>query len=248
MTRLLGNKIIRYDTVTSTNEVLKELALDEIGSGTVVTAKIQTGGRGRLGRTWESPDGGLWLSVLLEIDQKIDNNKFGLVPLMAGSSVATAILMEYGVDAGVKWPNDVMIDGRKVCGILCEMVEHEGTRYIIIGIGINVNNRVKEGYEFSAFSTSIAEEFEKSVKMEVLENTILEELDFRAELLSNAEFDKIIDDWRELSVTLGKNVKVTLPNGEVIGIARDIADDGSLILDVNGQHVTVNAGDCQHLD
>jgi BirA family biotin operon repressor/biotin-[acetyl-CoA-carboxylase] ligase len=247
MTRLLGNKIIRYDTVTSTNEILKELALDGIGPGTMITAKIQTNGIGRLGRNWESPDGGLWMSVLLEVDQKFENDKFGLVPLIAGSSVATAILMEYGLDAGVKWPNDVMIDGRKVCGILCELVEHEGIRYVIIGIGINVNNPVKHGYEFSEFSTSIAEEFEKSVKMEVLENTILEELDFRIELLSNTEFDRILNDWRELSVTLGKNVKITMPNGDISGIAQDIDENGSLIIESNGQPVKVNAGDCKHL-
>jgi BirA family biotin operon repressor/biotin-[acetyl-CoA-carboxylase] ligase len=248
MTRLLGNKIIRYDVVTSTNEVLKELARDGIGHGTVVTAKIQTNGFGRLGRKWESPEGGLWMSVLLQVDQTFDNGKFGLVPLMAGSSVATAILMEYGLDAGVKWPNDVMIEGRKVCGILCELVEHEGTRYVIIGIGINVNNPVKHGYEFSEFSTSIAEEFEKSVKMEVLENTILEELDFRTELLFKAEYDKITDDWRELSVTIGKIVKVTMSNGEIFGNAREIDESGSLIVEVNGQPVKVNAGDCQHLE
>jgi len=248
MSKLLGSKIIRYGVVPSTNAILKELVADGIGPGTVVTAGKQTDGRGRLSRKWESPIGGLWMSVLLEMNSSIDIDKFGLVPLMAGASVATAILMEYGLDAGVKWPNDVMIDGRKVCGILCELIECNGAHHAIIGIGINVNNPVKEGYVFSGISTSIAEEFDKSVKMEVLENTILEELDFRSDLLFNGEYDKILDDWRELSVTIGKKIKIITPNEEVSGIARNIDENGSLIIENNGQLVKVSTGDCQHLE
>lgn len=247
MTRLLGNRIIRYGQVTSTNEVLKELALDGISPGTMITSKTQTKGKGRLDRDWESPDGGLWMSVLTELTPDIDNRRVGLIPLMAGSSVANAVLMEYGLDAGVKWPNDVMIENRKVCGILCELIMHDDTRQVLIGIGINVNNRVKKGYDFSDLTTSIAEEFEKNVKMDVLENAILEELDFSLGLLANADYDKILDTWRELSMTLGKQVNILTQNGSVTGMARDIDENGALVIEYNNQIIIVNAGDCQHL-
>ncbi len=246
--RTMGKKIIRYANVTSTNATIKELAHQEIGHGTVVTAGMQTMGRGRLGRAWESPEGGLWMSILLEIDEKIDTHRLGLLPLMAGASVATSILMEYELDAGLKWPNDVLISGRKVCGILSEGFSIEKKQFVVLGIGVNVNNLVRVGYDFSDFSTSISEEFGKKVKLDVLENTILEEIDFRLELMGNAEYDKILDDWRELSETLGRHVHVIMPGGEIRGTAKDIDANGSLIVDIDGRMETVSAGDCRHLD
>jgi BirA family biotin operon repressor/biotin-[acetyl-CoA-carboxylase] ligase len=246
--RTLGNKIIRYETVTSTNQVLKELMEEGLGNGTLVTAKVQTAGRGRLDRTWESPEGGLWMSILLELDDSFDINRIGLISLIAGSSVTTAILMEFGVDAGVKWPNDVLISGRKVCGILAEMHIFQDKRFVILGIGINANNKMTNAYDFSDSSTSICEEFGKKVEMSVLENTILEELDFRMELLKNAVFDKILEDWRELSVTLGRRVNVVTPSGEIRGLAKDIDIDGSLLIDMDGRIEKVLVGDCRHLD
>ncbi len=248
MSRLLGRKTIRFDTVASTNEILKGLTIDGIEAGTVVTSNIQTHGRGRLDRKWESPEGGLWMSVLLETDTTFESSKFGLLPLMAGASVATAIIMEYDLDAGVKWPNDVLIGGRKVSGILCELIERGGMRCAVVGIGVNVNNPVKEGYEFSGLSTSVVEEFGKPVGLEDLENAVLEELDFRNRLLSQGEYDKILDDWRELTVTLGKRVAVNTPGGLVNGTANDVDDNGSLILDCDGRTEKISVGDCQHLE
>lgn len=248
MPRLLGRKTIRYDSVTSTNEVLKALALEGIETGTLVTAKVQTHGRGRLERRWESPEGGLWMSVLFEMPPGFDSSRYGLLPLMAGASVATAILMEHGLDAGVKWPNDVLIAGRKACGILGEIFTVGDRHLAIIGIGINVNNRVQVGYDFSSGTTSIAEEFGKSVKTEVLENTVLEELEFRHDLLVSGEYDKILEDWRELSVTLGRKVHIVMPGGEMTGIARDIDPTGALLVEMDDVIHKVNAGDCRHLE
>lgn len=248
MARLLGNRIIRYDTIKSTNDTLKELALDGIEPGTVVTARVQSEGKGRLSRKWESPDGGLWMSVLIEMPHGFEPGMYGLLPLIAGSSVATSIVMEYELDAGVKWPNDVLIDGRKVCGILGEIFTVGERRMAILGIGINVNNRMNDGYDFSVSSTSIAEEFAKQVKIEVLENTVLEELDFRLGLIATGEYDKILDDWRLFSVTLGKKVHIIKPGGEITGLAKDIDVNGSLIIDMDGVIEKVNAGDCRHLD
>ena len=249
MDRKPGFKIIRYDSVTSTNEVLRELAEEGIEPGTVVTARVQHHGKGRMRRKWESPEGGLWMSVLLETETGFDQEKFGLLPLMAGSSVASAIIMEYDLDAGVKWPNDVLVNGRKACGILGELLTVNGKKLAILGIGVNINNSVKEGYDFSPMSTSIAEEFKKQVKIEVLEATILEELNYGMELLENKDYAKILEDWRNLSETLGRKVTVHAPNEKITGIAKDIDENGSLLLETeNGRTVKVIAGDCEHIE
>ena len=249
MARILGNKVIRYPNLSSTNQMMKELLQDGIvTNGSVVTSMTQSEGKGRLGRRWESPEGGLWMSVLLEMDADFESGKLGLISLIAGSSVATAIIMEYEVDAGLKWPNDVLIDGRKVCGILAELVDVEKRRFVILGIGVNVNNRMAGSYEFSDSSTSISEEFKKNVKIDVLENTILEELDFRMGLLKNKEYGTILEDWRNLSETIGRRVKVLTPSGEFNGLAKDIDDNGSLVMDMDGRLEIILAGDCRHLD
>lgn len=246
---MFGRKIFRYETIGSTNEALKELAQQGAGPGTIVVSKVQTKGKGRIQRTWESPGGGLWMSILIETEKDFDNNKFGLIPLMSGCAVATSVMHEYNIDAGVKWPNDVLINGRKACGILGEILNVDGKQLAIIGIGINVNNKVQAGYEFSQVSTSIIEERGKKSKLEDLENTILMELKHREEMLTAEKYDELLDEWRELSDTLGKRVKLTAPKEEFEGLAKDIDENGSLILEMgDGSLKTVNVGDCIHLD
>ena len=246
---MFGRKIFRYETIGSTNEALKELAQKGAGPGTVVVSTIQTKGKGRMTRTWESPEGGLWMSILLETEKDFDNNKFGLIPLMSGCAIATSVMHEYNIDAGVKWPNDVLINGKKACGILGEIINVDGKQLAIIGIGINVNNKVQEGYEFSQISTSIIEERGSKSKLEDLENTILMEIKYREEMLAAGKYDELLDEWRELSDTLGNRVKITAPNEVFEGLAKDIDENGSLILEMDdGSLKTINVGDCQHLD
>lgn len=249
MNNKLGFKTLRYETVDSTNAVLKALAEDGVEPGAVVTAKVQTGGKGRMGRRWESPEGGLWMSVLLETGSAFKDDKFGLLPLMAGASVATAVIMEHDLDASVKWPNDVMIGDRKACGILGELFRTDGRDMAVMGIGVNVNNKVRAAnYEFSKVSTSICEELGRPVPLDTLETAILEELGFRMEQLESGESQKLLDDWRSLSSTLGRQVSVSTPAGEVRGLAKDIDDDGSLLIDTKGLLNKVSVGDCRHLE
>ena len=246
---MFGRKIIRYDTVGSTNEELKKLAQEGAGPGTVVISKVQTKGKGRMTRTWESPEGGLWLSILLETETDFDNNKFGIIPLMSGCAVATAIMHEYNIEAGVKWPNDVLINGRKTCGILGELLKVDGKQLAIIGIGINVNNKVQEGYEFSQISTSIIEATGKKNKLENLEETVLQEIKHRIDMLAAGKYDELLHEWRELSGTLGHRVIIAGPNEMFEGLAKDIDENGSLILQLDDKTIkTVNVGDCTHLD
>ena len=246
---MFGRKIFRYDTVDSTNETLKKLAQEGAGPGTIVVSNVQTKGKGRMTRVWESPEGGLWMSILIETEKGFDNNKFGLIPLMSGSAVATAVMHEYNIEASVKWPNDVLINGKKACGILGEILNVDGKQLAIIGIGINVNNMVQEGYDFSQVSTSILEERGRKSKIEELENAILLEFNHRNEMLAAGNYDELLDEWRNLSGTLGHKVIITAPNEIFEGLAKDIDENGSLILEMDDRTIkTINVGDCQHLD
>ncbi|MCK5396625.1 MAG: biotin--[acetyl-CoA-carboxylase] ligase [Thermoplasmata archaeon] len=246
---MFGRKIFRYETIGSTNQALRELAQEGAGHGTIVVSKVQTKGKGRMTRTWESPDGGLWMSILLETEENFDNNKFGLIPLMSGCAVATAIMHEYNIEACVKWPNDVLINGKKACGILGELLNTDGKQLAIIGIGINVNNKVQEGYEFSQVSTSVLEETGKKNKLENLEETILQEIKHRIDMLAAGKYDELLDEWRELSGTLGQRVIIAGPKEMFEGLAKDIDENGSLIIEMNDKSTkTVNVGDCTHLD
>jgi BirA family biotin operon repressor/biotin-[acetyl-CoA-carboxylase] ligase len=244
----IGQKIFRYDSVTSTNVILRELALEGFEPGTVVVSTIQTKGCGRLERTWDSPKGGLWLSVLLKTEGVLSGEKFGLIPLMTSSAVATALANTAGFAVRVKWPNDVLINGKKACGILGEIIKVDEKQMAIVGIGLNVNNNVKEGYEFSAVSTSVSEELGKDADLLELEAAILCELANGNDLLNTGKYDNILKEWRDRSDTLGKKVRITTATEEIEGLAKDIDENGSLVLDRDGQAVTVMAGDCTHLE
>ena len=249
MSQAIGHKIIRYDSVASTNSTLKELAQEGVESGTVIVSTIQTEGRGRLERKWESPEGGLWLSVLLGTPGQIATDKSGLIPLMTGCAVAVAIRCKTGLRARVKWPNDVLVNEKKVCGILGEMVDIESERLAVIGIGINVYNPVQSGYEFSKGSTSLVEELGSETDLRELETAILAELEQRNQTLMDGRYEDVLGEWREMSVTLGRQVRVITPTGELDGLARDIDEDGSLLLEMaDGSVKKIIAGDCRHLD
>ena len=256
MLKMIGHKIIRFESVNSTNKVLRELALEGAEPGTVVVSGIQTKGRGRIERTWESPEGGLWMSALIDATSEIEQAKFGLIPLMAGCAVASAISHITDLEARVKWPNDVLIRGRKVCGILGEMVTVDGKQLAIVGIGLNVNNPVQTGYEFSQVSTSIAEEFGKEANLEELkasiladlESAILHELESRNNILASGKFDDILNEWRTLSDTLGNRVRINTQTEVIEGLARDIDENGSLLVKTgDGRVEKVMAGDCEHI-
>jgi BirA family biotin operon repressor/biotin-[acetyl-CoA-carboxylase] ligase len=244
----IGQKIFRYESVTSTNEVLKDLAQDGFEPGTVVVGGIQIRGRGRLERSWESPKGGLWLSVLLDASPSFHEDKFGIIPLMTACAVAHAIASATTLAVRVKWPNDVLINERKTCGILGELLKVNNSQLAVVGIGINVNNPVRAGYEFSPVSTSLYEELGKEVNLEELERVLLTELDCRVTLLAEKKFDAILEEWRSLSDTLGRKVRITTQTGEIEGLAKDIDENGSLIIETDDKTITILAGDCAHLE
>ncbi len=235
----LKQKIYYFKETSSTMEVARKLA--KKGEEAIVIAEAQTHGKGRLGRKWHSGKGGIYFTIILR--PKISPAYAQVVNLMAAVSVAKAIKLVFDLRAELKWPNDVLIKGKKVCGILAEMdAEVDAVNFINLGIGINANNPISL-YEKDV--TSLKEELGRDVSRKELLAFVLNEIERQKLLLGRKE---IINEWKDLSSTLNKNVRIIMPNETVKGKAIDIDIDGALILKrKDGSLRRIIAGDCIHL-
>ncbi len=247
-TRILGHRIVYKDIVDSTQNIA--IAIAEKGNGThgtVVIAEKQRQGRGRLRREWLSPSGGLWMSVILE--PNAPTSMITLLPLAAALSVCHAIRQCTGLDAKLKWPNDVMISGKKVAGILLDIsAEAERVNYSVIGIGVNANidsSSISATLAQGAPSiTSIRDQLGQDVSKLELARAVLENLGRQLSNLDNKRANVILKEWEANADMLGRQVKV-LQNGRMVcqGIARGVADDGSLIIQDGSKEVKIASGD-----
>ncbi len=229
--RLIGRNIVYRETVGSTNELAKELAREGAEDGTVVIAEEQTGGKGRLGRDWYSPGGeGLWFTTILR--PPINPVDAAKITLVAAVAVASAVRELTGIEAGIKWPNDILVSGRKLAGILTEMsAEVDRVNYVAVGIGVNVNldsAGLVEGLAETA--TSIAAESDGQVSRVSLLAGILDHFDALYEEFIRGHFHRILSLWKEMSVTINRWVRVTSLDGIDEGIAFDIDAEGALLL------------------
>jgi BirA family biotin operon repressor/biotin-[acetyl-CoA-carboxylase] ligase len=243
-TAILGRKIICLSEVNSTNTYASKLAVDGEPEGTVVVAEHQTAGRGRLGRKWVSPAGvNIYASIILR--PKVPPRDAPLLTFVAAVALAHTVRGLYKLDAGIKWPNDLLINGRKAAGILTEMsAEPELVRHIILGVGMDVNMpRDAFPEEIKDLSTSVMLEVGKRLNRAELLRRFLEELEKSYLMMVDGKREEILDEWRSLSITLGRRVKVTSLSGEKVGFARDIDQEGGLILEVDGRNETVTSGD-----
>ena len=227
-TTLLGKKIHYYDEVTSTNSVAKEIA-SSAEEGTLVIAEVQKGGRGRMGREWVSPHGGIWMSVILK--PGISLRHASRLTLVAGLAVAN-VIRNMGLDARIKWPNDVRINEKKVCGILTETkAEVDRVEYVVLGIGIDVNMDLKDIPEsFREGSTTLKAEFGRHVNRVSFLQDLLFELEQQYINFKTQPFSQILNDWLALSDTVGREVKVTTPSRIIEGKAVGVTPDGALVI------------------
>ncbi len=240
-TKVLGREVLSYKKIDSTNVMAYGLAEKGLKEGVVVLAEEQAKGRGRLGRTWASPPaGGVYLSCILR--PPLPPSETQKLTLAASVSVARAIRETTGLPAMIKWPNDILLDLKKVCGILLEMkAEQDEVEFVIVGIGVNVNTPLKT---LPKGATSLRAELGSDVSRIKLTRKILEELEAGYGLLKNNGFSKIVEEWKELSDMLGSRVKVTLPNRKYEGAAVDVDSDGSLLVRLdNGFIEKTSSGD-----
>jgi len=242
-TKIIGRKVFYFKEVESTQEVAKTLANAGLEEGTIIIAEKQTKGRGRAGREWFSPKGGLWLSIILK--PSIPTPKIQRLTLLAGVAVAKTLRKLYKLDAKLKWPNDVLVEGKKVCGILIEASGNaDKVNYAIVGVGINVNVRFTDKKELSSTATSILELLGEEVSIVKLTVKLLEEFEKLYLEFKQGEFSKIIGEWRKLSQTLGKKVKVESYGESFTGEALDVDEDGFLLVKVkDGSIARIVAGD-----
>ena len=244
-TRFIGKKIFLFHNTSSTNDVAKKLASKEVEAGTVVISEIQSDGRGRFSRRWFSPAGGLWFSIILKLRIK-PHEMFKLTFLLAVVVVRT-LRKKFNLNAQIKWPNDVLINGKKVCGILSEMITTFSgiTNLIIVGIGINANIDLDSlPRHLQSSVTSLKNELKKEIDREVLLSTFLMEFENYYILLIDGKFNHILKEWMDLNCVLNTYVEVKSLDGTIKGQAVGIDKDGALLIKLeNGSVHRVISGD-----
>ena len=229
-----------FRELTSTMDTARELAAGGCPDFTIVIAESQQRGRGRLQRTWHSDSGGLYFTIVLRPD--LPPEKAFSVNFAASLSLARILQEQYHVDAKVKWPNDILIDGRKVSGMLSEMgVESGRLTYVNIGIGINVNNDpVPKEPNAVSLQTMLGSMVDRSRLL----SSFLDEL--QQTLLPLAP-EEIISRWKQYTMTIGRRVTIMTTKDSYEGMALDVAADGALILEKDdGTRIEVIYGDCFH--
>lgn len=245
-TEYIGKNLYIYKEVSSTNTLAKFLSMNGVENGTVVISEKQTKAKGRSGKSWESPLGGVWLSIIL--NPNVDHSKIPLITLATGVAVAKT-LENIGVEnPEIKWPNDIMINGKKVCGILTEAVAKFNTiESVIIGVGIDANLDVEQFPEdLQEGTTTLKEVLGREGNENFLIKTFLEEFEKISEQFIHEGYEDILKEWRKRSYSIGKIVEVREPfntyyDAYVIGIGKE----GALVVEkIDGTLEKVISGEC----
>ena len=239
----LGQVLHCAEEMPSTNDRARELADEGAAHGEVVIAESQTAGRGRRGRTWASPPGrNLYLSVVLR--PALPPQRAPELTLVA-SVAACEACRKAGVDAGIKWPNDLLVGGRKVAGILTELsAEPDQVHWVVVGIGVNLNAGPDDlPPELREIATSLSVERGQPVPRALFAAALLSELEQWLDLHAAEGFAPVREAWRERSVTLGREVRVEVDGREVAGTAEDVDEAGALLVRTRAGLVRVVSGD-----
>jgi BirA family biotin operon repressor/biotin-[acetyl-CoA-carboxylase] ligase len=235
--------IFYYDEIESTNEKAKRLGDKGLPEGTIIVAEKQTKGKGRLGRFWFSPNKGIYMSIIVR--PSILPAAAPQLSLVAAAALQQTLIKEFAIKAKIKWPNDLLINDKKISGILTEMKgDMDRIHYIIIGVGINVNHNVSD------FDQSIVEQ---ATSLKIILDREIDKVDVLRKYLENLEYyyldylENGFQKTRKICVTNSHTINsiVTLYYGdkEFTGSAVDIAEDGSLVLDIEGKKMSFFGGE-----
>jgi BirA family biotin operon repressor/biotin-[acetyl-CoA-carboxylase] ligase len=244
-TKVIGRDIQVFEQTTSTNDVIEKLARDGVKEGVVVFAESQTRGRGRLGRKWISPaHKGLWFSILLRPNLRPQETT--QLTVASATALRRAIESETGLKPEIKWPNDILIGGKKVAGILTELsAEVDRVKHVILGIGIDANLDANEfPADLKKTATSLKIETGETVSRAELAVAVLRELDFDYARIGGGKFPAVADEWESGCVTIGKNVTVHIGDRKIRGCAESLDDDGALLVRTEHGHLErITGGD-----
>lgn len=248
MLRRFNNIVYRYDSVTSTNDIARELAEVGAGEGTTVVADEQTCGRGRLGRSWLSTkDDGLYHSIILR--PPVPPSEAPVLTLMLAVALAELIRDQYRVPVDIKWPNDILVGDCKLAGILVETEAAEDRlRYAIAGIGVNVNQGSFPP-EMALHATSLKLETGRAIDLDEVRQKLYVTVDAWYDTFLTEGATPIIRRWSELSsYANGKSVQVIIGDRTITGTTRGLTPAGALIVETSdGTHETILSGDVQNL-
>ncbi len=238
-TKIIGHKILFLEEIDSTNNKAKQIAF-ESQDGDVVVSETQHSGRGRRGREWHSPKGGIYISFILK--PNISPERAPQITLLSSVAlVETLNSMKSKMNAKIKWPNDILISGRKISGILTELSsDMEKINYVVVGIGINLNTDLEDLPEKAA---SLKVEMDQEISVKLFLKSFFEHYDTVYQEYLNNGIDQIIEKWKKNSDTLGKNVKIIGINETYDGLAKDIDENGALILKTKDKEIKVYSGD-----
>jgi BirA family biotin operon repressor/biotin-[acetyl-CoA-carboxylase] ligase len=242
-TKIVGKKILHFDTIPSTNNYAKQI-INKVPEGTVIIADVQTSGRGRKQRGWYSPKGGLWFSVVLF--PKIIPQKGMIITMVSSLAVAQGIKEITGIDTVIKWPNDLLIEGRKVCGILTDIdATMDKINYSVVGIGININNKLNK--DIAKTAITLKQKQGTLISRVKLLISILRYLDNNYHRLIVGDYNFIKNTWLKHSDIIGRKIRVQDDNKTTTGIVADIDDNGCILLESDIKNIRIFSGDVTYL-
>jgi BirA family biotin operon repressor/biotin-[acetyl-CoA-carboxylase] ligase len=245
--RHFGRKVYTFETIDSTNNCAKALAGCFAQEGTVVIAEQQTAGRGRLGRVWEArPNENLTFSVILR--PSLSPEAVNLLPLYAAVAVAAAIEKTTGLRVQCKWPNDLLIEGKKFAGILLEgSLKQNSVEYVVIGIGINVN-QTEFAPALAGKATSLRLTLGREIDRPLLFREIMNSMEQYHSTLSPGNFAAVVPLWTTRTQMLNRQISVDQQGSILNGVVRGISPEGGLVLSLGGRDQTLFAGDVTILE
>ena len=250
-TKKIGQQAYYFDVIDSTQNQALKMANESKNHGTIIIAEKQTGGKGRSGRKWISPKGGIWISIILQ--PKFDISIITLFPIAASLALSYAIEKTCKISPELKWPNDLTVKGKKLAGMLVD-ASFESNRIVslVLGVGINFNVNVKEIEKILKNTpnyygvASLNKQKNKTTAIKLIQSFLLE-LEKIYELLNTKQTKKIISEWTKRSSTIGKNVEINTVNGKIKGDAVKIDGDGGLLIKNKNKINKIIAGDIVHL-
>jgi BirA family biotin operon repressor/biotin-[acetyl-CoA-carboxylase] ligase len=240
--QVFGHTLSIFDSLDSTNACAKTLANKGADEGTVVIADHQTAGRGRLGRTWQAESGSsLLFSVILRPTFTMD--KIGLLPFFAAVGIANVVENITGLQCECKWPNDILLQGKKCCGVLLESTSQQHTLdYAIMGIGLNVNQKIFTG-DLAGKATSLCCESGREFDRRDVFCQIMSSLESYYTQVCKGDFDTVLMEWKARATIFGKRITLRQAADSIDGIAVALSVDGGLVVETESCQRVFYAGD-----